>query len=164
MLKEQEKRTLLIVILGVSLVSLVAALVSGVVSGLMYVVNGGFLRYTSTDYLEIGYGVIMFVGMGLGIAYLTTYLIKKDYKNKIVFGLLITIAVYFVLSTTGLYLWFAIDQKWDLEMVDFSYFENYIAAMLTVLISSVLVTLASHFLHKSNQKEKQIPTSDELNK
>lgn len=162
MLKEKEKRTLLIVILGVSLVSLLAALISGLISGFMYFVNGELLAYTRTDHVEIIFGLFLFTGMGLGTAYLILYLIKKNYRNLVVFILLIAQVGYFVLTTLILYLWIVIDQGGDLYRTDFSYVESYIASMLTVLIPSALIWVSSLFLHKSNQKEEQAATETEV--
>ena len=164
MLKEKEKRTLLIVILGVSLVSLVATLVSGVVSGLMYLVNGEMFNDYATDHIRLMYGLFLLVGMGLGVAYLTFYLVKKNYRNKIALIFLIAQAVYFVITSIVLYLWLAIAQNWYIESVDFAYLGNYIAALLSALISSALITCASHFLHKSNQQEEQSATNETVEK
>lgn len=160
MLKEKEKRTLLIVILGVALVSLIVALISGVISGLLYFVNGEMLDYTSTEHLEIIFGLFLLAGMSLGVTHLAFYLKKRNYLNIVVLSLSIAQIVYFLITTLVLYIWMGADNEWDFYPTDFSMFETYVAAMLSILIPSILIMIASHFLHKSNQKEAQLATAE----
>ena len=117
-------------------------------------------NHYETAHVELVYGLFLLVGMGLGVAYFVIYLIKKDYRNKIALVLLIVQAVYFVITSLVLYLWPASVQNWYIEALDFAHLESYVAAMLSALISSALITLASHFLHKSNQHEEQPETTE----
>ena len=150
MLKEKEKRILLIVILGISLVSLVAALISGVVSGFMSMLNGITMDDT---YLGVIGGLLTFVGTGLGVAYFVLYLIKKNYRNKAVIVLLFAQVGYFIFTLFSVYIGIAVDQGEYFWIGSYTDLATFIALMLSIIVPSALIWLVSHFLHKSNQKE-----------
>ena len=152
-----EKKTVLAVILGVSFVSLVAALIAGLADGISILTDFTKLYGKGDFRYDIGVALLELAVIVLGIVLVAMFLLCKKNRKKV---LICTCIALFVLSVVSIIILKAIMPTYDTSYVKGHYYTDYyalftgfMATAITVMVSSVLMTISYMLLLRQQNVE-----------
>lgn len=150
----KEKKIVLSVILGVSLVALIVALVAGIADSLSLLIDA---ENVNGVYYSEGYnylvGGLEFGLIALGISFVAVFCCAKNKRNKIGIILASVLAGYFVITAIVLRVVLVVFSSWYIKATDYTLFMSYISSAITITVSAVLVCISFLLLVKAGKAE-----------
>ena len=151
----KEKKTVLSVIIGITIVSLFTAIVAGVADGLSVLIDGDDIYQLGAHYhYEIGIGVLELVTVAFGVAFLSVFLFAKGKNRRN--GMIVLISVMSLYSVITLIIMKIIIPRFNdgvMYNTDYAMFSGYMSMLLTFVVSSVLACVSSILLDKLKEAE-----------
>lgn len=150
----KEKKMVLTVILGVSLVALITTLVSTFIEGLSLLTD-------LQNIYDLGYNKKLMNTLGgmeigavaLGIAFVAVFLFNRKKRSLVNLILTILVVLYFVATTIAAKAVLPRYKDYILSATHYSYFVTYLSAMIAITIPAVLVFVSSLILEKNKSEE-----------
>ena len=156
----KEKKTVLSVILGVSLVTLIIALVAGFTDSLSLLIDG---ENVDGVYYSEGYnylvGGLEFGLIALGISFAAVFCRAKNKRNKVGIILASVLAGYFLITAIVLR---ALLSPWSIRATDYTLFMSYISSAITITVSAALACISFLLLTKTKEAEEIKQTEQEV--
>ena len=162
----KEKKTVLSVILGVSLVILIVSLVTGLADSLSLMIDSGKINgvsyHKNYNYLV---GGLEFGAVALGIAFVVTFICAKRKRDFI--GLILAALLVAYLVITAIVLRVKVP-TYNNELItsDYTLFAAYLSAVVPLAVLTTLTYLSSLFLSREAKKSEpaeQKEASEEVN-
>lgn len=144
MLKEKDKRIVLLVIFGAALVSLITATVAGLVDSLMVYFDVGMLQRVTDLYYVIA-GILT----GLSVLCIAYICVKIFVRKSLVPSFVLALVIICYVFVTAIVLRFQIPTKEDsgyLQEDVYVFFQSTYSAVAVTLAVSVAIVETSHFL------------------
>lgn len=151
-----EKKTVLAVILGVSIVSLVSALVACLITGVtmldyekMYNVNAEIADYSYTA------GVLLITALAIGIVFIALFVGIKKHRILVSIISASVVVLYFIITaiilkrTLHIYGYRVIS---GYNSTEYTMFTTYLTSVATLAVSVLLVTVSWILLDRSSKK------------
>ncbi|MDE6677171.1 MAG: hypothetical protein K2K12_05625 [Clostridia bacterium] len=163
----KEKKIVLSVILGVSLVALIIALVSGLADSISLMIDGGKIKslyYEDEKYhclvggLEIGL-------ISLGIAFVAVLIFVKGKGKKISTIILAELLTcYFIITTAVLRKVMPIDEfrEHSIFAEEYALFVAYLSSAITITVSAILACVSSLLLGRAKKAEEAKQNEQEI--
>ena len=158
----KEKKIVLSVILGVSLVALITALIAAFADSLSLLLDAKIINNTTyrDEYVDIIGGMEM-GAVALGIAFVAVFLCNRKKRNLANFILALLVVLYFVASTVAAREVVPIANKVLISAGNYPLFAAYLNTMITVAVPAVLVFISSLLLGKAKKTEEAVQPAQE---
>ena len=155
-MKIKDKKTVCLVVLGVSLVSLISAIISGFVVGIMDLIDElqSIIAYGESGYILLSVAYLLQVA--LSAAFAAIFFFNKKRRNTVNIALAASIAGLFVIFTIAMGVTDYFSNAYNSTM-------SYVSFSLTLIVSSAL-TVVSHILAQKYNDEILKITDDPKNK
>ncbi|MDE6401287.1 MAG: hypothetical protein K2L54_01595 [Clostridiales bacterium] len=143
----KEKRIVLSVVLGISLVFLILALITALVDSLTTLTD--FTKVSNTDETYyIIYGVMQLVAVIVGIAFIVVYMLKKnDVKYTVIFSA--CLLLYMILALIVLKVTLPTSEYDGMYLTRYyTMYTSYLGFFVVAAVTALLITVATVLLKK----------------
>lgn len=151
-----EKKTIIAVILGVSFISLVAALVAGFFDSISLLSDFTYLYGEWDERYDIAIGVFELIESIFGIAFVAVFLLLKKNRKKAVIIASVAFVAFIIVSLIVLKVILPEYEndygKWY-EKSFYALFTGYMTTAITVMVSSVLLVVSYILLLQPKQAQ-----------
>ncbi len=154
----KEKKTVLAVVLGVSAVSLIAAIIAGLADSLSLLIDGKYIASYS-DGLTVKTGVLQLIALVLGIATLAVCIyaaVKHKNLSRVLIILTAISVLYFIVSVIVFRATMPKSSySGEITQKDYVLFLSFLTSIISVTVSNALVAISSLFLFRESTKDKE---------
>lgn len=151
-----EKKTVLAVILGVSFVSLVAALIAGFIDGLMILTDFHEYYGIMEQRYDVAVAALELVVIMLGIALVLMFLLLKNNRKKALIYTCISLVALAILSLIILRAMIPDNFRSTI----YGLYTSYVTTSITVTVSSVLLVVSYIYLLKQQKAKPTNPAQE----
>lgn len=161
-----EKKTILSVVFGVSLVSYIVALLSVAIEGITML---DFENITSNygtkliDYVSIA-GILLIVALVMGIAYALVFAINKKNRKLVNIVCACIITLYFIITAialkASLHVSDSVRSGRGYNSTEYTMFTAYLTAVATQTVTMLIATVSWLLLDRLNKKTAEVANGD----
>lgn len=165
----KEKKIVLSVIVGVSLVALIIALVAGLADSLSLLIDGKHISdidYSKKDYGYVdAVGVLELCAIALGMAFVTIKICSEAKPSKSLFVaetvLAALLTVYLIVTAIVLRMTQPLTAGDLMYAKYYTLFTSYLTTAITVTVSALLAYFSSLFLSRAKKEREEIKQDEQ---